>query len=183
MNTRSLINLVLLVILLAFAGFFITSKNQPVKVSNLTPLRLDEINLIQIPRDQAEDILLKKTSNSDNKTIWQMLTPYKIKAHQFRINTLLGLTQTPIDKFYNIKDLELAQYALDKPRASIIFNTTKISFGKSNPLNNKRYLMTEQKMVLVNDQLYPLVSSQPATFIDLSLLLPENKIVSIRHLK
>ncbi|MCW9047391.1 MAG: DUF4340 domain-containing protein [Gammaproteobacteria bacterium] len=108
-----------------------------------------------------------------------MQAPYQINAHQFRLNSLLGLTQTPVNKSYEINELRLADYALDTPRAHITFNDTDVFFGKINSLNNKRYLLTENKMVLINDQTYPLVSAHASSFVNLSLLNEDFKITKI----
>jgi len=178
MNSRTLTNIILLLVLLAFIGFYINTKNKPVEIQRITDLSIDKINSIRIPRDNNADIILQKNNSPTGTTEWHMIKPYAIKAHQFRVNTLLGLSQTPIDESYDSSALNLQHYALDKPRARIIFNSTEISFGKSNPLNNKRYLKSGNKLVLVNDQTYPLVSAQAATFVDLRLL-PEQTITAL----
>ncbi len=176
MNKRSLVNILLFVILLCFIVFFINKKNSPAEVQRLSSLDISEITEIFIPRKQGKNIRFRKTETSN----WYMLEPYQIKAHSFRINTLLSLTQTPVNTAYAIEQLELSDYALDKPRAIIIFNNTQIKFGKSNPMNNKRYLLSENKMFLVYDQLYPLVNAQAVSFIDLSLLPEDFQIVKIQ---
>ncbi|VAW69327.1 hypothetical protein MNBD_GAMMA09-1656 [hydrothermal vent metagenome] len=168
MNSRNLINLALLVLLL-LGVFLINNNNEPVKTQRLTALNIDRINEIEIPRTQGNSILFHKNESS----IWTMDKPYNIKAHPFRINTLLGLTQIPVDKTYDTRELELSQYALAPPRASIKFNNTVVNFGKTNPVNNLRYFQVNNKLALVSEQLYPLVSAQAASFIDLSLL-PDN---------
>ena len=175
MNSRTLTNIILLLVLLAFIGFYLNTKNQTPEIQRLTSFSLDEINNIQIPRDNKTDIILQKKIRQDGDATWYMVKPYSIKAHQFRVKTLLGLSQLPIDESFDSSTLNLQHYALDKPRAQIVFNNSKISFGKTNPLNSKRYLKTGNKLVLIFDETYPLISSQPATFVDL-MLLPEKNI-------
>ena len=178
MNSRTLANALLLLVLLGFIGFYISTKNKTLDIQRLTSLSLIEINRIQIPRNDKTDIILHKNTSVAGEAIWHMVKPYTIKAHQFRVNTLLGLSQTPINESYNINTLRLQDYALDKPRARIIFNSSEISFGKNNPLNNKRYLKIDNKLALVNDEIYPLVSAQAATFVDLRLL-PDKQISAL----
>jgi len=178
MNSRTLINIILLLVLLAFIGFYINNKNITTDTQKLTTLSLDEINIIKIPRDGKTDIVLKKATSLNGDAIWFIVKPYSIKAHQFRVNTLLSLSQSPIDESFDSSTLNLQHYALDKPRARIIFNDTEILFGKTNPLNSKRYLKTNNKLVLIADESYPLISSQPATFVDL-MLLPEKNISAL----
>lgn len=163
------------------AGWFFYNSNQPVEVTRLTSLNLNDINQILIPKENGADILFKKTLAINNdETQWKMIKPYQINAHQFRVNTLLSLTQTPVDKSYNVSELNPGDYSLDTPRARIIFNHTEIIFGKSNPLNNKRYIMANNKMSLLLDQTYPLVSAQATSFIDLSLINSSSNITAIK---
>ena len=178
MNSRTLTNIILLLVLLAFIGIYLNSKNKTVDIERLTSLSPNEIHSIHIPRDDKVDIFLKKGTLPNGNSIWNMVQPYSIKAHQFRVNTLLGLSQTPINESFDSSTLNLQHYALNKPRARIIFNNTEIAFGKTNPLNSKRYLKSKNKLVLVSDETYPLVSAQPATFVDL-MLLPEKNISAL----
>ena len=179
MNNRSFVNLLLFSFLMSAAGWFFYKNNQAVEVTRLTHLNINKINMILIPKDNGNDILFKKTKKN-NESQWVMIKPYQINAHQFRVNTLLSLTQTPVDKAYDTSDLNLADYSLDTPRARILFNNTEIFFGKSNPLNNKRYIMSNNKMALLLDQTYPLVSAQAASFVDLSLINTLSNITAIK---
>jgi len=167
MNSRTLINLILFITLIVFISFYYNNKNQSVETKRLTNLSLDNISTIRIPRTDSNDIVLQKNTTEQ---LWYMTEPYSIKAHQFRVNTLLSLSQTPINEAYDSTTLNLSHYALDKPRANIFFDTTKISFGKTNPINNKRYLLSNNQLVLLEDQTYPLISSQAATFVNLKLV-------------
>jgi hypothetical protein len=69
-----------------------------------------------------------------------------------------------------VDELDLADYGLEPPRARIQFNQQQIAFGKTSPLNNKRYLLHNNKISLHADETYPLVSAQPASLVDLHLL-------------
>lgn len=159
----------MIIFLAIFIVIFYNKTNAPDNIQHLSSLSLNEINFIKISRADDEDIIFKKEADDT----WYMTQPYQLKAHQFRIKTLLNLTQTPINKIYDIKDLDLRQYALDAPRARITFNKTQIHFGKTNPLSDMRYFLAEGKMSLIADQTYPLVSAQASSFIDLKLI-PDN---------
>lgn len=175
MNPRILNNLFLALVLFVLVVFYLYKSNQTTEQLILSSLNLDEITLITIPKDKRADLVFKKNAAGE----WLMTSPYKVHAHQFRINTLLKLSQVNVDKKYNIDDLNLADYALDKPRARIIFNQTEIAFGKTNPLNNRRYLMAENNLLLINDMSFPLVSAQAASFVDLQLLPKNASVTSI----
>jgi len=176
MNSRNLVNLSLLIFLIIFITIFINSRQAAVDSERLTSLSLKEINKIEIHKKNKKNIVFTKETDG----IWYMQTPYQIKAHQFRINTLLSLSQLNLQESYNLDTLSLADYALDKPRAHITFNETDVLFGKTNTINNKRYFLVENKMSLINDQTYPLVSAHASSFINLSLLDDDFQIIKIQ---
>lgn len=176
-SSRSLVNLFLLLLLLAVYVIFSTEDEAP-PAERLTQLQLDEISLIHIPRNNNNDIVIEKISDDSGQEIWQMQQPYSIKAHDFRVNTLLKLSQLPLEKSWSVDDLDLADYGLEPPRARIQFNQQKIAFGKTSPLNHQRYLLHNNKISLHADETYPLVSAQPASLVDLNLL-PQADIISL----
>ena len=173
MQSRAFVNLGLFVAVTALAAFAWLSQHNKNKVQYLSALDITQVNSIVIPRSQGEIIL---TRTGDN---WQMQQPFALPAHAFRIQTLLGLLQTPVTQSYETSELDLTQFGLDPARASIRFNDTEIKFGKSNPVNLKRYIQADNKIYLVNDTLYPLVSAEAASFVDLSLLAPGARITQL----
>ncbi len=177
MKSRTVVNLGLFIFLTVTISLFIYKKNTPEKANYLTSLDPQHITSIHIPRPKGMDIKFKKNKTGN----WYMMTPFLIKAHAFRIKTLLSISQLTIDKSYNIDELNPADYQLSPPLARIIFNKdAEIAFGKTNPVNNKRYLLSNKKMTLVKENIYPLVSAQAVSFIDLSLLPDDVKITQIK---
>ncbi len=180
MNQKLLLNTALLALLI-LGIFLVNQKNTAPEIQRLTSLDLESIQTINITRNQKTSGPGKSISFFKNKTaIWYMKSPYTLKAHQFRINTLLSLTQTPVDKIYTSRDLNLADFALDNPRASIKFNNTTIYYGNVNPLNNQRYLLVNNNLVMLTDTSYPLASAQAASFVDLSLVPDNFNIIKIK---
>ena len=169
MNKRSLLNLFLFIFLVSAIFIFYNKTRETDTSLYLTLLNADDIKLITITKPDNREFVFEKKPGS----LWYMTQPFQLKAHQFRINTLLKLLRTPVSKTYDTGSLDLSHYALLKPRAKIKFNDTEILFGKTNPVNNMRYLLVDNKISLILDQTYPLVSAQAASFIDLSLL-PNN---------
>ena len=167
MQTRWLLNVFLLFLVAALATAVYFSRNTQDSPVQLTGIDKDSIQTIVIPREQG-DIRLSKQNNE-----WTMETPYQLPTHEFRVKGLLGLLNATIEKTYNLNDLELKQFGLEPPRAIIRFDNTEIHFGKTNPVNQQRYLRVNDKLFLLKEQLYPLISSQPSSFVDISPL-PKN---------
>lgn len=177
-NSRSLVNLLLLLVLLAVYVIFSADDQVQAPTEHLTQLQLDEIKLIHIPRNSDDDIIIEKILDNSGNQSWQMQQPYQIKAHTFRVNTLLKLSQLPAEQAWPIDDLKLADYGLEPPRARIRFNQQEIAFGKISPLSQQRYLLHNNKISLHDDQTYPLVSAQPSSLVDLTLL-QQTEIISL----
>ncbi len=180
MNSRNLVNVFLFILLLAFVSFYYLRNSETQHTIRLTSLNPDSIERIRIPRDNNRDILIVKQASASGKHVWRMKQPYDIEAHPFRIKTLLAITQLEVDKQYSTNELKLETYALAPPRARIIFNDTEIAFGKTSPLNSKRYLMANNQVSLHLDQSYPLVSAQASSLISLSLLGEEQSIQGLQ---
>ena len=171
MPIRHLLNLVLLcvVIGLATAVWYVQQhKNAP---QYLTALDKSQINRIIIPRDKGDIVL---TRSADN---WMMASPYALPAHDFRVQTLLGLLHTSVSQAYARSELDLVQVELQPPRASIRFNEHAILFGNTNPMNNKRYVLSADKIYLLDDSLFPLLNAEAASLVNLSLL-PAHTVIT-----
>jgi len=164
MQTRNLLNIVLLLTVagLSAATWFVYQNKTTIRY--LSTLDAAQVTRIVIPREHG-DIVLARQAHS-----WLMEKPYALPAHDFRVQTLLGLLQMPVSQSYATDELDLAQFDLNPARASIRFNDKEIRFGKSNPVNNKRYILSENRIYLLDDTLYPLVSAEAASLVSLSLL-------------
>ncbi len=171
MQSRVLLNLGLLALVVAL-GLTIFNLRDDSEEYQLTTLKPDDITAIKIQhRDRY--VVLKKQDDG-----WRMTRPINIPANNFRVNSLLKLINTTVHASYDISQLNLARYKLDKPRTILrLFNgenDTVIAFGGSNPINRMRYVKTGERMALIDDNFYPLVSSQIGTLIS-PRLLPDVK--------
>lgn len=174
MKPRSLLNLLLLLITLVLISISIQilDHKQSSKI-NLLDINRNNIQQITIPRNQSSIVLAKYNNN------WQMIKPYNVRAHSFRVNKLLDLLDADISNTYKIKPEKLKSFGLDKPRATIFFNDQPVHFGKTNPVSNKRYIQTKKFITLIDDQIYPLISSQPSSFVDLKILDNQLRITGL----
>lgn len=174
MTPRSLLNLLLLFITLALISISIQilDHKQSSKIT-LLDIKLNDIQQITIPRNQSSIVLAKNNNN------WQMIKPYNVRAHSFRVDKLLDLLDADISNTYEIKPEKLKSFGLDMPRATILFNDQPVHFGKTNPVSNKRYLQTRKFITLIDDQIYPLINSQPSSFIDLKIIDNQQRITGL----
>lgn len=167
MRSRTLINIVLLVVVVLLGSYvYITSEQETESTAStrLTQLPADEVTQISIRHNQRQ---LELSKINDR---WQMLQPVNIEANSFRIDTLLKLLNTVSHAAYPVAGLELSKYGLSSAGTSISFNDVTIEFGITNPMNNYRYVRVGDTVHLIDDHFYPLLSSQTGTLVARELI-------------
>ena len=167
MQSRSLLNIALFcfVVLLTV---YVYNTNQQQQASSqsefLTQLSAEEVTQIIIRHNQRRIELKRKHGK------WYMLEPINIEAHNFRIDTLLNLLNTVSHAAYATTDIELDKFGLSETSTSISFNDILIDFGIVNPINNYRYVRIDNTVHLIDDNFYPLLSSQTGTLVARELI-------------
>lgn len=175
MNNRNLLNILLLagVIILVLTLVLDTGEKKPALKPALTSLDETTLQHVEIKRNGLKDVVLEKTA-----TDWQMLSPYKIAANKFRIDTLLKLASAEVESSHDLAKLNLSDYALDKPKATITFNkSVKLEFGSTNPVSHQRYVKIGNTLNLINDAQYYLARSLATEFVAMNLL-PQGATIS-----
>lgn len=167
MPSRTLVNIALFLTIVLLA-FYINETNQLEQASStseqLTQLSAEEVTQIIIRHNQRRIELKRKHGK------WHMLEPINIEANSFRIDTLLNLLNTVSHAAYATTDMELDKLGLSEASTSISFNDILIDFGFVNPINNYRYVRINNTVHLIDDNFYPLLSSQTGTLVARELI-------------
>ena len=146
---------------------------QPTRLTQLTP---ETVTNVHIKRVTGKDIELVKESDGQ----WWMHNPYYLPANDFRVQSLLRLTQAESLGGHALKELQLATYGLDKPRAVVTFNRTEqIKFGDTEPLNQRRYVQAEDLLHTIVDTFYYQAAGNPTIYLSHRLLPPAADIVKL----
>jgi len=171
MQSRLFVNLGLLLLVFALGYFVLTSEDKnSVTPPILTEVKADSINTITI-RHNNRLINIEKSG-----THWRITSPVDIAANDFRIRTILNLLSTVSHSEYAADSLDLEKYSLAQAKTSITFNKLRIDFGMINPINNYRYVKINNRVHLIDDHHYPLLSSQTGTLVSRTLLPADGKI-------
>lgn len=173
MLSRLLTNLILLVIVLTLAFLVYISRDMPSTDSKLTSIDKSSISQITI-KHRERTIKLERIADA-----WRMLEPVVIEANNYRVGSLLDLLSTSSSASYDASTLDLDNYGLTSAQTSISFNQTTMIFGIDNPVNHKRYVLLNNRLHLIGDQFYPLISSQLGTLISTRLLPRDASITKI----
>jgi hypothetical protein len=169
MKKQNLLNIGLLALIgvLVFFTVYEPGIKKPTETPTLLQLDKGEVKEITIIRDGQQEIELVRQDNDH----WDMLAPIQHAADQFRIDSLLRITTLKSLGSFSTDPDKLAAYQLDKPRVTLILNhQTRIAFGSSTPLDQRRYVMVNGQVHLITDTLYyHLIGSFP-TFLRKQLL-------------
>ena len=177
MTSRNLLNLGLLAFVAVLISLIIFEPGlepEPVNPS-LTQLKQDDINHIYIQRETDKDVELQKING-----VWRMLKPYPVLAHDFRVQTILRLSEAESHSQHELSTMDKQTFGLDNPKATVTFNQRhKILFGANEPLQQRRYVQVENSLHTITDTFYYQVASKVSTFIDHALLEKDSAIVKI----
>lgn len=178
MSQRFLINLGLLFCIIGLALFLITDTNdkaieQKVTLTDIDP---ESIHVIQIERQDLDDIIFQKQNKH-----WIMQSPFNLPANLSRIKVMLKLLQAHSYDHFSAADNDLTPFMLAVPAVSIILNDTRIAFGDINPLEEKlRYVLIKDTVHIINDSLFHQLQASATFFLDSKLIPPDATIKKIK---
>jgi hypothetical protein len=125
----------------------------------LTTLDPEVIRNIRIQR--SSDTLV---FNRQGET-WLMTRPESIPADPERMTELRALAILDVLSSYDANTLDLSTKGLTPPQLTVWLNETRIDFGILNPANQRRYVLVEDRLNLIADNIYPILSAPAKTFI------------------
>lgn len=164
MSKRNLLNLGLLVLIgiLALLVIYEPGIEKAKEPPHLLSLKRDAVTHILIERSGQKSVELQR----DNQGKWRLLQPLDIAASDFRISSLLRITEQKSLGDYPADAKRLTRFGLDKPRVTLTLNkTTKVTFGNSTPLDQRRYVQLGDRIHLISDSLYYHLIGRYTTFI------------------
>jgi hypothetical protein len=174
MNTRALLNVVLVAIVvgLALVVYFhpgAKAAKPKVALTNFKPAAVKTIRIAQ--PDQSTVKLARRHGD------WRMIAPVKAPADSARITTLLGDLDEASAAQYPAAKKKLSKYDLKPPKLTLWINGKALLFGATDPLHNRRYIKVGDTIHLVNDSLYYRLTGDPMQFAG-KQLLPKNAAIA-----
>jgi hypothetical protein len=172
MRKQNLLNLglLLLIAILVLLAVYEPGIEQPKEAPRLIALEREAVTTIRLERQGQERITLSR----DDQGKWQMSEPLIITASDFRLGSLLRITEQKSLGSYPADKERLSRYGLDTPRVVLTLNDSlHLAFGDSTPLDQRRYVQVGERVHLITDSLYYHLIGSYTTFIR-QALLPEN---------
>jgi len=174
-------NLFLLVIIIALGLIvwldpFSEPVSQPIP---LTAIDADTITTITLSRSDTPLFNLEKRNRQGNPA-WYLTNPIEMPASPVKVRQLLDLLATDSLRQYDIKSDNLAKLGLDPPGWVIALDQTDVQFGKTEPLEQRRYVRVGGKVHLINDRFSQYNFGSPLMLANLDIL-PVDKSVTEVH--
>jgi len=133
--------------LLAFIG-----KQDQGTRDSLTDLSPDEIEQIEIRRG-SERIVFRRMGGE-----WQLTEPLAGPAHPERITELRALAILQPLASYPTQEVDEERYGVLDPEITVVINNRLIAFGRLNEANGRRYVLVEDRLLLISNTVYPILN-------------------------
>jgi hypothetical protein len=153
-----------------------THDEQPAtQIENLTDINPESILNIQVEQLDQEPVTFIKQNDQ-----WLMTLPYQVPANNARIKAILRLLTEQSHAQLVVNNSDKARFKLDPPQVTLRLDDHVFLFGDTDALDERRYVLSDSTVHLVNDALYPQLIS-PATVFISPRLLPDNaEIISLQ---
>ena len=176
MNQRIWINISLLVVIFALSVIIFFNKNEIedelLPLSSINPKSIININ---VQRKNLDNLFFSKSDG-----VWNMITPLQFQANRARIESILKILETKSYNQFNLDEVDIAQFALRSPAVILELNENKFSFGTNNPINQRRYILFNKKIHMIDDFYFPQLTTNAAYFAETKLLPDKTNIISIQ---
>ena len=173
---RWLVNLVLLIIVGLLISITLLDKPTPIEpAKQLGHFLPEDITEIRILRPGKNDIHFKLIDG-----YWTMLSPYQSRAETSLINLILSLSTLEISTLIDNTDIDRANFGLQHPVVTIQLNQQRLNFGDGQAINKRRYVETNNKVMLVPDQHLSQLKAGSISYIDRHLIPQGTKLNGLR---
>jgi hypothetical protein len=157
--------------------FFTPNSQTPIELPPLTNVQPENVQQIRIERTDKISIELVK----NNVNQWSIKNPLNLPANTFRVRQILNLLTTRDYQDMSAQALPLAEINLDIPLANVYIDSLAFAFGASSVFDStQRYVQFAQKIYLIKDNIYAFLISDLLTFVSLSPLGENAKIVALQ---
>ena len=176
LSRRWLINCLLIVsiCLLAYSGirYQLKSTAQPENsISSLKPQNIDNV----IVQSADNRLVLRRSGNQ-----WMFDKPIHWPANNINLERLISIVKSESNTRLPADGIDLAAFGLKPAKAILTLNDTRILFGATNNIGERRYIMTGSMVYLLPDLHLHFINQGIAGLID-RRLLPRS--IPLRSLK
>ncbi|TXH05683.1 MAG: DUF4340 domain-containing protein [Nevskiaceae bacterium] len=171
---RQSLNLVLGAAALALGAAVFFSQKKEAKGPPLTPYTGATLNHVVLDHPGSPAIVLDKQNGR-----WQLTAPVKTAADPFETNAFPSLATLEVKSTLDPAQVSLKELGLDPPAYTVTLNDQKLAFGGTDPIQSRRYILSNGKIALVDDPPGEALDADDSDLIDKALLPDGAQIASI----
>ena len=108
-----------------------------------------------------------------------MQSPLQFKVNPSRINAMLRMLTVESHGSLNPAEVDLARFELAEPKVTMKLNDYEFQFGNTDAIDQRRYVLFDNKINMVNDSLYQQLMTNAAFFADTKLFNDDTEITDI----
>lgn len=116
------------------------------EITPLTRQSPEEVNKITVSNRHGSFTLERRGSD------WKMTAPHATKANAEKIADLLEILSTISYQQFPLSEVDLAEFGLQPPAASIRIDGLTLELGDIHPYNQRRYLRIDDTLHLIRDR-------------------------------
>jgi hypothetical protein len=176
-NPRGLTNLVLLGVVIALAWLAIGPgrHDEASPTLPLTALEPAAVTRIVLERPPARAIHLQRSGDG-----WRLTEPLRTAADAHRVRRLLELPAARSRSGFRAAGNDLSQYGLEPPQARLLFDSTTVLVGGTEPISARRYLLAGDQVHLLEDRWFAPLFADAAWWVDPRPLPEGARLAAIR---
>lgn len=140
----------------------------------ITSLKPAEVMSVTIQLGDKH-IVLRRSADQ-----WLIESPVQWPARSITIERILGIAVSESEASMAATGIDLSALGLQNPKAILSLNDTRIYFGTTNNIDNRRYLMIGTTIYLLADIHLPFMSQGVSGLIDKRLLPPSIPLQSFQ---
>jgi len=176
LSRRWLINclLIVLICLLAYSGirYQLKSTAQPENsISSLKPQDIDNV----IIQSADNRLVLRRSGNQ-----WMFDKPIQWPANNITLERLISIVKSESNTRLPADGIDLVPLGLQPPKAILTLNDTRVLFGATNNIGERRYIMTGSTIYLLPDLHLHFINQGISGLIDRRLLPRSISLNSLR---
>ena len=171
LSLRWLLNYALLLLIggLAAVAFFFDRGDEPAAVSGISQLRPGDVERIEL----STGLIIEKVDAA-----WRIAAPVDWPADDTSVERLLGILKLKADAL-DPGTADLAALGFQPPAAEWRFNDSRLRFGTTNNIGERRYVMIESRLYLLPDVHLAFAAQGLAGFAARSLLPGQDDITAL----
>lgn len=166
LSRRMIINFVLIVLVMLFTyignRYDVNPGYQP--KPSITGISAAQVKSMSI-KTADDSLSLRREPNG-----WVLETPIRWPANNINVERLLSIVNSETQSQLDAAEIDLATLGLDFPKAMLQLDDTRILFGATNNIGERRYTMIDSTVFLLPDIHLPFISQGLTDIVDRRLL-------------